>query len=128
MAVGLDKANLPDWANWLLVTYVAFHALTHLILSMAQCCYYADGSRKSTVFAMKDLAPHQTNQTHFYSTQQDRKEDAHVTFIQFSTFSSLKNSFYRLKGSKMRRLILAIYILVVIGLSAAFIGTIVTRQ
>jgi len=108
LAVGLDKANLPDWANWLLVTYVAFHALTHLILSVAQCCYYADGSRKSTVFAMKDLAPHQTNQTHFYSTQQDRKEDAH--------------------GSTMRRLILAIYILVVIGLSAAFIGTIVTRQ
>jgi len=92
LAVGLDKANLPDWANWLLVTYVAFHALTHLILSVAQCCYYADGSRKSTVFAMKDLAPHQTNQTHFYSTQQDRKEDAHVSFIQL-TFFKFKNIF-----------------------------------
>ena len=78
LAVDLNKAALPFWANWLLVTYVAFHAVTHLVLSVAQCCYHADGSRKSTVVAMKDLAPHQTNQTHFYSTQQDRKEDAHV--------------------------------------------------
>ena len=46
---------------------------------LAQCCYHADGSRKPTaVFAMRDLAPHQSNQNHFYSTQQDKKEDAHV--------------------------------------------------
>ena len=82
LAVDLEKAGLPDWASYLLVANVVFHALTHLALSLAQSCYHADGSRKSTVFAMKDLAPHQTGgQPHFYSTQQhpDRKVDAHVS-------------------------------------------------
>jgi hypothetical protein len=101
LAVDLDKAAIPYWVNWLLVSYVAVHAATHLVLSvrhthtncffgfqkvnrfyplqLAQCCYHADGSRKPTaVFAMRDLAPHQSNQNHFYSTQQDKKEDAHV--------------------------------------------------
>ena len=94
LAAGLDAASIPYWVNWLLVTYVMFHAFTHLILSLAQCCYHADGSRKSTVFAMRDLAPHHpqsaavgnangagSNQSQ-YSTQTDaKKEDAHVSSL-----------------------------------------------
>ncbi|XP_046657704.1 putative ferric-chelate reductase 1 homolog isoform X2 [Daphnia pulicaria] len=107
LAVDLDKAAIPYWVNWLLVSYVAVHAATHLVLSLAQCCYHADGSRKPTaVFAMRDLAPHQSNQNHFYSTQQDKKEDAH--------------------GSTFRRVMLAFYILLVAGFAAAVIATIVT--
>lgn len=75
---------------------------------MAQCCYHADGSRKSSVMAMRDLAPHQSNHqnSQFYSTQPDKKEDAH--------------------GSKFRRIVLVLYGLLVGSFSAAVIGTIVT--
>ena len=34
MAVDLDKAAIPYWVNWLLVSYVAVHAATHLVLSV----------------------------------------------------------------------------------------------
>ncbi|KAI9553251.1 hypothetical protein GHT06_021147 [Daphnia sinensis] len=106
LAVDLDKAAIPYWVNWLLVAYVAVHAASHLVLSLAQCCYHADGSRKPTaVFAMRDLAPHQSNQNHFYSTQQDKKEDAH--------------------GSLFRRIMLGIYIVLVSSFAAAVIATIV---
>lgn len=106
LAVDLDKAAIPYWVNWLLVAYVAVHAASHLVLSLAQCCYHADGSRKPTaVFAMRDLAPHQSNQNHFYSTQQDKKEDAH--------------------GSMFRRIMLGIYITLVASFAAAVIATIV---
>lgn len=106
LAVDLDKAAIPYWVNWLLVAYVAVHAASHLVLSLAQCCYHADGSRKPTaVFAMRDLAPHQSNQNHFYSTQQDKKEDAH--------------------GSMFRRIMFGIYITLVASFAAAVIATIV---
>lgn len=109
LAVDLDKAAIPYWVNWLLVSYVAIHAISHLILSLGQCCYHADGSRKSSVMAMRDLAPHQSNHgnNQFYSTQQaDKKEDAH--------------------GSGFRKIVLALYCLLVGSFSAAVIGVIVT--
>jgi hypothetical protein len=34
LAVDLDKAAIPYWVNWLLVSYVAVHAATHLVLSV----------------------------------------------------------------------------------------------
>ncbi|KAI4503757.1 hypothetical protein M0802_001160 [Mischocyttarus mexicanus] len=34
-AVRLSKAKLPDWVDWILVAYVIFHVLTHVILTRA---------------------------------------------------------------------------------------------
>ena len=34
LAVDLDKASIPKWVNWLLVTYVVIHAITHIVLSV----------------------------------------------------------------------------------------------
>ena len=34
LAVDLDKAAIPYWVNWLLVSYVAVHAASHLVLSV----------------------------------------------------------------------------------------------
>lgn len=34
-AVKLNKAELPDWMDWILVAYVAFHVAIHLILSVS---------------------------------------------------------------------------------------------
>jgi hypothetical protein len=34
-ATKLTKAELPDWMDWILVGYVAFHVAVHLILSVS---------------------------------------------------------------------------------------------
>jgi len=104
--VDLDKAAIPKWINWLLVTHVICHAITHIVLSVAQHCRNGNGSRSSTVFAMRDMAPHQTNPNHFYSPQQNKNEDA--------------------PGSKFRKTLLTIYVILVASFGAAVIGVIVT--
>lgn len=35
-AVKLTKAELPEWFDWILVAFVAFHVLMHLVLSVSQ--------------------------------------------------------------------------------------------
>lgn len=35
LAVELSKAKLPSWVDWILVAYVIFHVLTHLILTVS---------------------------------------------------------------------------------------------
>ena len=35
LAVDLSKAGIPYWVNWLLVSYVAIHAISHLVLSVS---------------------------------------------------------------------------------------------
>lgn len=37
-AVKLTKAELPDWFDWILVAFVAFHVAVHVILSV--CCLF----------------------------------------------------------------------------------------
>jgi hypothetical protein len=37
-ATKLTKAELPDWLDWILVGYVAFHVAVHLILSVSPVC------------------------------------------------------------------------------------------
>jgi hypothetical protein len=34
-AIKLAKAELPEWMDWILVGYVAFHVAVHLILSVS---------------------------------------------------------------------------------------------
>lgn len=36
-AVKLKKAELPDWFDWILVAFVAFHVAMHIILSVSVC-------------------------------------------------------------------------------------------
>jgi len=104
LAVDLDKASIPKWVNWLLVTYVVIHAITHIVLSMVQHCR-SGGSHSSTVFAMRDMSPHQPNGNPYYS-QQNKSEDAN--------------------GSKFRKTLLTIYVVLVASVGAAVIGIIVT--
>lgn len=36
-AVKLAKAELPEWMDWVLVAFVAFHVLMHLLFSVSKC-------------------------------------------------------------------------------------------
>lgn len=40
-AVKLNKAELPEWMDWIMVAFVAFHVVMHLILSVSIYCALA---------------------------------------------------------------------------------------
>ncbi|XP_053985037.1 putative ferric-chelate reductase 1 homolog isoform X1 [Hylaeus volcanicus] len=53
-AVRLNKAKLPEWVDWILVAYVVFHILTHLILTFVGCASDVQASQRVNSFPMKD--------------------------------------------------------------------------
>ncbi|RZB38617.1 ferric-chelate reductase 1 -like, partial [Asbolus verrucosus] len=95
-AVKLTKAELPDFMDWILVAYVAFHVIIHLILSVMGCVSEKSSERKVTSFPMKDLGGSGRS-----SAYADRSSDAPY--------------------SGFRKFILAIYILIVLALVVAMI-------
>lgn len=73
----MNKAELPEWFDWVMVAYVAFHVIMHLILSIMGCAAEKSLDRRVTSFPMKDLGG--TGRTSSYA---DRNTDAPVsTFI-----------------------------------------------
>ncbi|XP_012137396.1 putative ferric-chelate reductase 1 homolog isoform X2 [Megachile rotundata] len=54
-AVRLNKAKLPEWVDWILVAYVVFHILTHLILTFVGCASDRQASQRVNSFPMKDM-------------------------------------------------------------------------
>ncbi|KAJ3637706.1 hypothetical protein MTP99_001143 [Tenebrio molitor] len=95
-AVKLTKAELPDFVDWILVAYVAFHVIIHLILSVMGCISEKSSERRVTSFPMKDLGGSGRS-----SAYADRSADAPY--------------------SGFRKFILGIYIVVIIAITVALI-------
>ncbi|XP_044006147.1 putative ferric-chelate reductase 1 homolog isoform X2 [Aphidius gifuensis] len=94
-AVGLSKAKLPDWMEWILVAYVIFHVITHIILSFAGCASDKRNSQRVNAFPMKDIHGRGS------MAHQDVKRDAPL--------------------ASMRKFIFGIYILVILAFTMIFI-------
>lgn len=56
-AVRLNKAKLPEWVDWILVAYVIFHVLTHVILTFLGYALDRDSAQRADSFPMKDMSP-----------------------------------------------------------------------
>ncbi|XP_044263845.1 putative ferric-chelate reductase 1 homolog [Tribolium madens] len=95
-AVKLTKAELPDFVDWILVAYVAFHVIIHLVLSVVGCISEKSFERRVTSFPMKDLGGSGRS-----SAYADRTGDAPY--------------------SGFRKFILAIYIVIVLAIVVALI-------
>ncbi|KAJ8673430.1 hypothetical protein QAD02_004692, partial [Eretmocerus hayati] len=94
-AVRLSKAKLPEWVDWIIVAYVAFHVLTHVFLTFAGCASDRQGSHRVNSFPMKDV--HTRNSM----THQDVKKDA--------------------PHSGLRKLVFSLYFLVVAALVTSLV-------
>lgn len=70
-AVQLNKAELPDWMDWILVGYVAFYVIVHLILSFSGCLSDNQSGKRVNSFPMKDM-----NSSRSPLNNIDRKQDA----------------------------------------------------
>lgn len=94
-AVKLSKAELPDWFDWILVAFVAFHVIMHLVLSILSCFSENSSNQRVTAFPMKDLGT-------------SGKISAQMVNVDAP-------------GSTARKLLLGLYVLIVGALTAGLI-------
>lgn len=94
-AAKLSKAELPVWLDWILVSYVVFHVVMHLVFSVAGCMSERHSASRIDSFPMKDIASSRM------ALQSDRKHDAPLTCL--------------------RKILLGIYIVIILGLTVAII-------
>ncbi|XP_065088018.1 putative ferric-chelate reductase 1 homolog isoform X1 [Ochlerotatus camptorhynchus] len=89
-AVKLQKAELPEWLDFILVAFVAFHVFMHLIFSIFSwiqiggCVSERRNSQRVTSFPMADMTPSRNSMS-----SMDRKQDA-----AFSGFRKVMLFFY----------------------------------
>lgn len=95
-ATKLTKAELPDWMDWILVGYVAFHVAVHLILSIASIVSERNNAKRVNSFPMKEM----TNSRSPLHSPERKQDSAHSCF---------------------RKFMLTVYILVILLLVAALI-------
>ncbi|XP_055626075.1 putative ferric-chelate reductase 1 homolog isoform X2 [Toxorhynchites rutilus septentrionalis] len=94
-AVKLQKAELPEWLDFILVAFVAFHVFMHLIFSIGGCVSERR-SQRVTSFPMADMTPSRNSMS-----SGERKQDA-----AFSGF---------------RKVMLFFYILIILGFVIALV-------
>ncbi|XP_059610036.1 putative ferric-chelate reductase 1 homolog isoform X2 [Phlebotomus argentipes] len=69
-AVKLPRAELPEWMDWILVAFVAFHVFMHFVFSIAGCASDRSSGQRITAFPMTDMTPSRS------SMGSERKQDA----------------------------------------------------
>ncbi|XP_049298973.1 putative ferric-chelate reductase 1 homolog isoform X2 [Anopheles funestus] len=99
-AVQLQKAELPEWMDFMLVAFVGFHVFMHLIFSIGGCVSERRSGQRVTSFPMADMTPSRNSMS-----SSERKQDA--------AFSGFRKS------------MLFLYILIVFGLVIAMVVIIV---
>ncbi|EDW61852.1 putative ferric-chelate reductase 1 homolog isoform X2 [Drosophila virilis] len=57
-SVKLPKAELPEWMDWILVGFVVFHVLVHLIFSISGIASDRQQSQRINTFQMGDMTHH----------------------------------------------------------------------
>ncbi|KAJ9583131.1 hypothetical protein L9F63_022523, partial [Diploptera punctata] len=95
-ATKLNRAKLPEWMDWILVAYVAFHVAVHLILSIASIASEKNNGKRVNTFPMKEMT---SSRSPLHSAE--RKQDA--------------------PHSCFRKFMLALYLIIIILLVAALI-------
>ncbi|XP_063239185.1 putative ferric-chelate reductase 1 homolog [Bacillus rossius redtenbacheri] len=99
-ATELSKAELPKWMYWILVAYIVFYVVVHLILSISGCVSDRTMNSRVNSFAMKDMTSSRVP-----LSAMDGKRDAPL--------------------AGLRKFFLGIYLLVVILLTVALIVVVV---
>ncbi|XP_066965921.1 putative ferric-chelate reductase 1 homolog isoform X2 [Macrobrachium rosenbergii] len=85
---GFDLIHAPKWTWFILIIFIAFHCIVHLILSIGQCISDSRGDKSNNVFPLKEM-----NGSRSPLHPVDKREDA--------------------PGGTFRKTMLAIYLIVV---------------
>ncbi|KAK7790342.1 hypothetical protein R5R35_006853 [Gryllus longicercus] len=79
LAGQLPKAELPSWWIWIMVGYVAFHVIMHLMFSVAGCISERQSSKRINSFPLKEMSSSRTP----LSSAERRQEAPHACFRKF---------------------------------------------
>ena len=101
-AVNLDKAKLPKETDYLLIAFVIFHAILHLIMSCAMC------KSEASAFSVK-------NAKNGYPMQRMGRQS-------FPDYEELKRD---APGADLRKFFLAVYIIFGVLVTAALVALVV---
>lgn len=52
---GFELVDAPEWTTFILIIFIAFHCVVHLILSIGQCVSESKAEQTSNVYPMKDM-------------------------------------------------------------------------
>jgi len=81
-AVDLDKAQLPrPETDWLLVGFVGFHFLAHLLLAALSCCSESSSSKAGYPLAMRPLARNSGPYPDYEELKRDQPGSSVRTFV-----------------------------------------------
>ncbi|XP_046868903.1 putative ferric-chelate reductase 1 homolog isoform X2 [Drosophila willistoni] len=58
-SVNLSKSELPEWTDWILVTFIVLHCLAHLIFSIAGAASDRQLNQRINAFQMGEMSHHQ---------------------------------------------------------------------
>lgn len=100
---GLNILKKPTWSWFVLIVFIAFHCIVHLILSVGQCVSDSKANRLNNVFPMKELNGSR-NPLH----PVDKRTDA--------------------PGGTFRKAMLAIYLIVTWLIAAVLIVIVIFRE
>ena len=98
-ATDLDKAGLPKVTDYLLIAFVAFHFVMHIILSLHQCSSDMRKDARTNAYPMRGMGG--KNGHGFYPEYEELKRDA--------------------PGAGVRKFLLFVYVLVVALITAALV-------
>ncbi|XP_068248555.1 putative ferric-chelate reductase 1 homolog isoform X2 [Palaemon carinicauda] len=100
---GFDLIHSPKWTWFILIIFIAFHCIVHLILSIGQCVSDYKGDKSNNVFPLKEM-----NGSRSPLHPVDKREDA--------------------PGGTFRKTMLAIYLIVVSVITALLMLIVVAGE
>ncbi|XP_016968221.1 putative ferric-chelate reductase 1 homolog isoform X2 [Drosophila biarmipes] len=112
-SVKLPKAELPEWMDWILVSFVVVHVLVHLIFSIAGMASERHQSQRANTFQMGDLSHHQQHAMR-NGMSMERKMDA--------PYGSMRKGLLGVYGVVLFLFVVVLILLVVLAPIEQFLG------
>ncbi|XP_022223253.2 putative ferric-chelate reductase 1 homolog isoform X1 [Drosophila obscura] len=122
-SVKLPKAELPEWMDWILVSFVVVHVLVHLIFSIGLCLnhWQITGmaserhlSQRANTFQMGEMSPHHQQHAMRNGMSMERKMDA--------PYGAMRKGLLGVYGVVLVLFVVVLVLLVVLAPIEQFLG------
>ncbi|XP_033253434.1 putative ferric-chelate reductase 1 homolog isoform X3 [Drosophila miranda] len=122
-SVKLPKAELPEWMDWILVSFVVVHVLVHLIFSIGLCLnhWQITGlaserhlSQRANTFQMGEMSPHHQQHAMRNGMTMERKMDA--------PYGAMRKRLLGVYGVVLALFVVVLILLVVLAPIEQFLG------
>ncbi|XP_022223255.2 putative ferric-chelate reductase 1 homolog isoform X3 [Drosophila obscura] len=113
-SVKLPKAELPEWMDWILVSFVVVHVLVHLIFSITGMASERHLSQRANTFQMGEMSPHHQQHAMRNGMSMERKMDA--------PYGAMRKGLLGVYGVVLVLFVVVLVLLVVLAPIEQFLG------